>query len=139
MVLPFTEDLDHVMQSIRGLQPGGSTALIDGLRVAISQVRQANNPRRALLLISDGIDKHSRYTEREIKRPVSELDIPIYTINLFERLSGKRHSIQSRDPDILETISTLTGARSFHELNPKRISSVAEMIASEIRHEYVLS
>jgi len=138
LVLPLTGDLDQVAQSIADLTAGGNTALLDALHLAVGEIRHANNPRKALLLISDGLDNHSRYTERETKRLISELDIPIYTINLYERPSGNRYAIQRQDPGILEAISTPTGGRSFRELNPKKISSVAELIASEIRHEYVL-
>jgi Ca-activated chloride channel homolog len=138
VVLPWTADADWVRHSIGQVKSAGSTALLDALRLAVSEIRHANNPRKALLLISDGLDNHSRYTEKETTKLISELDFPIYTINLYERPSGNLYAIQRQDPRILEAISTSTGDRSFRELSPKKLSSVAELIASEIRHEYVL-
>jgi Ca-activated chloride channel family protein len=139
VVLQLTGDLNQVTQSIGDLEAGGNTALLDALHLAIREIRRANNPRKALLLISDGLDNHSRYTERETRRLISELNLPIYAINVYERPSGNRYAIQRQDTGILEAISTPTGGRSFRVLSPKKISSVAELIASEIRHEYLLA
>ena len=138
LVLPLTRDLDQVTQSVGQLQAGGNTALLDALYLAVSEIQHTNNPRKALLLISDGLDNHSRYTESETRKLISELDVPIYTINLYESPSGNRYAIQRQNPGILEAISTATGGRTFRELSPKKLSSVAKLIASEIRHEYIL-
>lgn len=138
LALPFTADLERVAASIRKLTAGGNTALLDALHMAIGEMRSANNPRRALLLISDGLDNHSRYTEREIRKRLSELNLPIYAINVYERPSGNRYAIQRQDPGILEMTAVLTGGRTFRAFSNRRISSIADLIASEIRHEYVL-
>jgi VWFA-related protein len=138
MVLPSTADLEHVTQSIRGLAAGGSTALLDALHVAVSELRRSANPRKALLIISEGLDNHSRHTEKETMRLVSEVDFPIYTINDYRPPSGNRYAIQWRDTGVLELISAPTGGRAFTVRDPKKLASVAELINSEIRHEYVL-
>jgi Ca-activated chloride channel family protein len=138
MVLPFTTDLEHVTQSIRGLAALGNRALQDALHLAVSALRRSNNPRKALLIISEGLDDHSRHTEKETKSLVSEVDFPIYTINVYRLPSGNRYTIQRRDTGILELISAPTGGRAFTLRDPKKLASVAELINSEIRHEYVL-
>jgi Ca-activated chloride channel family protein len=137
-VVPFTDHAEQITEAIRGLNAADETALLDALPVAVREMRQAHHSRKAMLLVSDGVDNHSRYTDREAKRLISELGVPVYTINLYERPGGNRYALQQPNPVILETISTLTGGRTFHELNAKRVSAVAELIASEIRHEYVL-
>ena len=72
LVLPLTGDTDLVTQAIADLRAGGNTALLDPwLHLAVSELRHANNPREALLLKSDGLDNHSRHTERETKRLLS--------------------------------------------------------------------
>jgi Ca-activated chloride channel family protein len=139
LVLPLTGDMNQITRSIGTLEAGGNTALLDAVNVAATEIRHGRNPRKALLLISDGLDNHSRYTERETKRLISELGVQIYTIDLYERPSGNRYAVQRQDTGLLETISALTGGRSFRELNARKISSVAELMASEIRHQYLLS
>lgn len=138
LVLPLTADIERVTQSIGHLQAGGTTALLDALHLAMTEIQHGNNPRRALLVISDGVDNHSRYTESETRRLIAELDVPIYTIDLYERLSGHHRSDPRPDPEILETLSILTGGRSFRAFEPKEFSKAANLIATEIRHEYVI-
>ncbi|MEA2874547.1 MAG: Ca-activated chloride channel [Hyphomicrobiales bacterium] len=116
---------------------GGNTAL-DAIRMAVGEMRRASNPRKALLLVSDGVENRSRYTARDIRRLISEVDFPVYTINVYERPRGNRYGIQRRDSGILEIISATTGGRTFAVRDPRKLMSVAELINSEIRHEYVL-
>ena len=138
VVVPFTSDTDRLTRSIDRMEAGGNTALYDAVHMAVREVQHANNPRKALLLVSDGIDNRSRHTERATKRLVSEVDFPIYTINVYEPPSGNRYAIQRRDTGVLELISAPTGGRAFAVRDPKKLTSVAELINSEIRHEYVL-
>jgi Ca-activated chloride channel family protein len=139
VTLAFTTDTDELGRRIGQMQAGGATALFDAVHLAVHEMRRASNPRRAILVISDGLDNHSRYTERDTKKLLSEVGFPIYTINVYERpRSGSRYAIQRQDPGIIEAFSLHTGGRSFRVVNPKRLTSAAETIASEIRHEYIL-
>jgi hypothetical protein len=110
---------------------GGNTAL-DAIRMAVGEMRRASNPRKALLLVSDGVDNRSRYTARDIRRLISEVDFPVYTINVYERPRGNRYGIQRRDSGILEIISATTGGRTFAVRDPRKLMSVAELINSEM-------
>ena len=75
--------------------------------MAVGEMRLARNPRRALLVISDGIDNHSRHTERELTRRLPELDLPIFAIDVHGRPSGNRFAIQRQNLEVLQTFSTL--------------------------------
>jgi Ca-activated chloride channel family protein len=140
VVLPFTSDTDRLDQAIDQIEAGGSTALFDSVYLAVNEMRRAYYPRKALLIVSDGMNNHSRYTARETRRLVSEVDFPTYTINLWQpQPDGNRYAIQRRqDPGVLETFSTPTGGRDFpvHLLN--KLASTIELISFEIRYEYVL-
>jgi Ca-activated chloride channel homolog len=98
VVLPFTTDANQLLQSIAHIAAGGSTALFDAVHLAVQEMRYASNPRKALVIVSDGMDNHSRHHERETKRLVSEIDFPIYAINLWQPQHGNRYAIQRRDP-----------------------------------------
>ncbi len=65
-------------------QSKGKTALLDGVYLALHEMKKAKNPRKALLMISDGGDNNSRYTEGEIKNLVKEADVQIYAIGIYE-------------------------------------------------------
>ena len=58
--------------------------MLDGVYMAMNQMKKARNPRKAILIISDGGDNSSRYTESEVKNAVREADVQIYAIGIFE-------------------------------------------------------
>jgi Ca-activated chloride channel family protein len=121
------------------MEAGGSTPLFDAVHLTVNEMRHASYPRKALLIVSDGIDNHSRYTLRETTRLISEIDFPIYTITFWERQrDGNRYAIQRPAPAVLETISTPTGGRDYSVLDLKKLASTTELISLAIRHEYVL-
>jgi Ca-activated chloride channel family protein len=137
--LSFTPDTDQLLEAIGRLQISGSTDLFDAVYTAVNEMRYAAYPRKALLIVSDGMNNHSRHTERETKRLVSEVDFPIYTIDLWRpQRDGNRWAIQRRDRGVLESLSAPTGGRNYDIRNPKRLAPITELISLEIRHQYVL-
>lgn len=138
VLLPFTRATDELLRSFDQLHAGGSTALFDAVHLAVRQMHSAGYPRKALLIISDGMDNHSRFTERETKRAVSEVDFPIYTINVWEPPQGNRYAVQRRDTGVLEMLSDRTGGRHYSVRDPKKLALVSQLISLEIRHNYVL-
>ena len=78
--------------------PDGHTALLDAIYLAIARMRSARYQRRALLIISDGADNHSRYGLKEVRRLVEEASVDVYAIGIFdsmffrsfEEMMGKR-------------------------------------------------
>jgi Ca-activated chloride channel family protein len=139
VALSFTSDTDRLFQAIDQIQAGGSTALFDAVQLAVNEMQHAHYPRRALLIVSDGVNNHSRYTERETRRLVSEVDVPIYTINVWKpQLDGNRYTIQRQAPSVLETFSTPTGGRDFPVQDLKKLASTTAIISLEIRYQYVL-
>jgi Ca-activated chloride channel family protein len=139
IVLPFTFDTDQVLESIGQIEAGGAKALFDAVHLAVNEMRRANLPRKALLIVSDGMNNNSMYTQWETSRLVSEVDFPIYTVNLWQRQQDRnRYAIQRRDPGVLETISTPTGGRDYSVRDLKKLASTTELISLEIRHEYIL-
>ena len=88
--MPFTTNLEEIQNRLTFTQSKGRTALLDGVYLALHQMKKAHNPRKALLIISDGGDNSSRYTESEIKNLVREADVQIYAIGIFEPASVAR-------------------------------------------------
>ena len=79
-VSDFTNSVDEIQNKLVFAVPRHRTALLDAIYMGISKMRQAKYPKKALLIISDGGDNHSRYTEGEIKSLVKEADVMIYAI-----------------------------------------------------------
>jgi len=72
LVTGFTHDADQILADIAGTQPNGWTSLNDAIVRAAQQMKGAHNPRKALVVLTDGEDNNSRYTDKEVRRLVRE-------------------------------------------------------------------
>jgi Ca-activated chloride channel family protein len=117
----------------------GSTALLDAIYLGLSQMKGARNGKRALLIISDGGDNHSRYTEKDIKRLVREADTQLYSIGIFDPSEYRSRTPEELNgPTLLNEITELTGGRAFAADNINDLPDIAAKIGAELRNQYVL-
>jgi Ca-activated chloride channel homolog len=132
----FTQSIDDLQGKLVFTVPKGRTALLDAIYLGLSKMRQAKYPKKSLLIISDGGDNHSRYTEGEIKSLVKEADVMTYSIGIYD------HYFQTEEerlgPQLLGDISELSGGRAFTIDNPNDLADVATKIGIELRNQYVL-
>jgi VWFA-related protein len=139
LVAPFTTNTDEVQNKLTFTQSKGRTALLDGIYMAMSQMRKAHNPRKAILIISDGGDNSSRYTESEIKNAVREADVQVYAIGIFEPIASRgRTAEELAGPGLLSELAEQTGGRHFPVENLSELPDVAAKIGIELRNQYVL-
>ena len=132
----FTKSVEDVQGRLVYTIPKGTTALLDAIYLGISKMKDAHNPKKALLIISDGGDNHSRYTENEIKSMVKEADVQIYAIGIFSASPSQPEEIAG--PALLGEITNVTGGRLFTISNPNDLTDVATKIGIELRNQYVL-
>ncbi len=79
---PLTSNFAELQNALFFTNPNGSTALLDGVYLGLAHIRKAHNPRRALIVVSDGGDNNSRYTLGELKKIALESDTEIFSIGL---------------------------------------------------------
>ncbi len=132
----FTQSVEDIQGRLVYTVPKGRTALLDAIYLGVSKMRQAKYPKRALLIISDGGDNHSRYTEGEIKNLVKEADVLIYAIGIYDHFFPTEE--ERLGPQLLSDVTELTGGRSFTIDNPNDLADVATKIGIELRNQYVL-
>ena len=107
--------------------------------LAMHEMRKAHNPRKALLIISDGGDNSSRYTETEIKNAVREADVQIFGIGIFESMGGRsRTPEEAAGPSLLNELAEQTGGREYAVDNIAELPDIAAKIGVELRNEYIL-
>jgi len=119
----------------------GRTALLDGIYLGIQQLRKSTKPRKALLILSDGGDNCSRYTQAEVRNLVKESDIMIYAMGVFEG-PGVVHVLpeeEANGPDLLGEITEQTGGRLFSVENYNELADVASKISLELRNQYLIA
>ena len=101
--------------------------------------KKAKNPRKALLVISDGGDNNSRYTEGEIKNLVKEADTQIYAIGIYESVTTRgRTAEELAGPGLLTDIAEQTGGRQYAVENLNELPDIASKIGVELRNQYIL-
>lgn len=138
LLCTFTSDIDQVDDSVNELRAHGRTALLDAVYLGLDQMRQARYTRKALLIISDGGDNHSRYTEREVLKVVREADVQIYAIGIFSPAGERGTAEEQEGPAMLNDITDATGGRTFAISDVDELPDVATKIGIELRNEYVL-
>jgi VWFA-related protein len=139
LAVSFTTSTEEVLNRLTFTQAKGRTALLDGVYMAMNQMKKARNGRKAILLISDGGDNSSRYTESEVKNAVKEGDVQIYGIGIFEPAGGRgRTPEEASGPSLLHEIAEQTGGKSFNIDNPNELPDVAAKIGIELRNQYLL-
>jgi Ca-activated chloride channel family protein len=139
LAVKFTTNLEEIQNRLTFTQSKGKTALLDGVYLALHHMKKAKNARMALLIISDGGDNNSRYTESEIKKLVQEADVQIYAIGIFEGASTRgRTAEELAGPSLLTEIAEQTGGRHFPVENVNELPDIAAKIGIELRNQYVI-
>jgi VWFA-related protein len=139
LAVPFTTDTGKVQNTLTFTQSKGRTALLDSVYLAMHEMKKAHNPRKALLIISDGGDNSSRYTETEIKNAVREADVQIFAIGIFEGMGARgRTPEEAAGPGLLNELAEQTGGREYPVENVAELPDIAAKIGVELRNEYIL-
>src|SRR5258706_2121115 len=137
----FTSDTSAIQNSIQLAPLGGSTGLVDTIYLALNKMRKAQNPRRALVIVSDGMDNHSRYSKQDLIRLAEETDVQIYTIAVdHEPHEGKglQQLEQRRGLNYLEELADRTGGVHLVIQSPQEASGAAARMGAAIRSQYVI-
>jgi len=132
----FTQSVEDIQGKLVYTVPKGRTALLDAIYLGVSKMRQAKYTKKAMLVISDGGDNHSRYTEGEIKSLVKEADVLMYAVGIYDHYFPTEE--ERLGPELLTELTELTGGRTFTIDNPNDLADVATKIGIELRNQYVL-
>lgn len=136
VIVDYTSDVDDIEARMVMLKPENRTALIDATYLGMMKLRDAKYERKALLIISDGGDNRSRYTEGELRRAVRESDVQIYSIGIFDQYAPTQE--EQLGPILLSDICEMTGGRMFRVGDIADLSDIATRISAELRNEYVI-
>jgi Ca-activated chloride channel family protein len=136
----FTAHIEEIQNALKNVQPGGLTAMLDGINAGLHEMKKAKNPRKAIVIVSDGGDNHSKYTSAEIESLVRAADVQVYAMGVFEpALPFGLTPEEISGPRLLSEIATQTGGRAFSAALNSDLPSVASRIALELRNQYVLA
>lgn len=139
LTVPMTHSTEEIQNRLAFTNAKGRTALLDGVYMAMSQMKKSKNPRKAILILSDGGDNSSRYTESEIRNLVRESDVQIYAIGIFEPAGSRgRTAEELSGPGMLNEMAEQTGGRHFPVENLNDLPDIAAKIGVELRSQYII-
>jgi Ca-activated chloride channel family protein len=136
LITDFTSNVDNIESRLLTVKPGHRTALLDAIYFGLNKMKQAKNERKALLVVSDGGDNRSRYTESEVRSVVRESDVQIYSIGIFDQYAPTRE--EQLGPILLHDVSEETGGQLFRVDDLADMADIATKISAELRNQYVL-
>ena len=139
LLTPFTSDSDEVYRKIAHTKAFGRTSLIDAIHLALIQMKNARNSRKAIVILSDGGDNRSRLTRGQIKGALLESDVQLYAMGIFDGGDLLKHSREEQNgPQLLDELAEHSGGRVYTIDNIGDLESISSRLGNALRSEYVL-
>ena len=136
---PFTSDINDLESRMLFTSAKGRAALLDAIYLGLSELKGARNTKRALLIISDGGDNHSRYSETEIRNFLKEANCQFSpSASSTCTIWGGRSRKGTGRRCCTNYLSEMSGGQGFSVGNLNELPDIATKISMELRNQYVL-
>jgi uncharacterized protein YegL len=129
LILPFTQDRAAVEAAIQSLTAGGGTALYQATAESIRLAAGTESSRRAVVLLSDGVDNGSLLTRPEALAPAETLGVPVFAIGLGADI----------DREYLQELAQVSGGRAAETPSPDGLAQLYQEAAEALRGQYILT
>src|SRR5580693_3398638 len=130
LIEDFTSSVEQIQARLATVHAAHRTALLDAIYFGLAKMKDAHHERKALLVVSDGGDNRSRYTEGEVRAQVREADVEIYSIGIFDPYAPTPE--ERTGPQLLDDLSNETGGRLFRVDSIDDMGDIAEKISTEL-------
>jgi Ca-activated chloride channel family protein len=149
LVQDFTSDKRELEEALGELFTSGGTALLDAIIATADYAQEKANARdgqrrrRALIVISDGLDKNSSVKEKEVLEALKEDEVQVYLVGFIDEddegksLFGKSSSKKAKE--LLNRLAEDSGGRAFFPKELSEMKSIAAQIAKDLRTQYIVS
>jgi VWFA-related protein len=129
----FSDDLQTLKAALYMGRAVGKTAMYDAVIFGIRHLNKGTQPKKTLIVVSDGGDNTSKASQAEMMRLIKASEVTIYCVGLFT------DDDEDRNPDILRKMSKLSGGEYFNPQVLDQVIPVFQKIAKDIRHRYTIS
>jgi len=146
-LVPFTTDRDRILRAMGEIQPFGSTALHDALDHAARDLATWGEGRRAVVVVTDGVDTSSQLRPDDALARSQALDVPIYAVSVISPVDDpesdlftgrERPAAATAGTEVLEKYARLSGGASFIVSDLGGLQRAAATILGELKHQYRL-
>jgi len=140
----FTGDINDVIDTLNGLVASRQTAMLDALYLAADYAnKEGKNRRKAVLVVTDGLDNDSYYKFGEVVNHLREIDVQVYLIGFINDLdkdSGLfKKSPKEKAEGLLNKLAEETGGKAFFPKELSEVHTIAQQISTDLRTQYSLS
>ena len=132
---PLTTDFQELQNALLFVRSGGATALVDGVYMGLQHIRKSHNPRKALVIVSDGGENNSRYTLRELEAMALESDTQIFAMGLYDHPQSEE---EAEGPALLTELCLRTGGINFVVPDPAAAHTAMAEIGVALHNQYLL-
>src|SRR5215471_2878800 len=129
----FTGDEKALEKALSGMKPYGQTALYDALLLGIDEMDQAKYPKKAILLITDGLDNVSKHTLDEVLERLKHSQVAVYPVGLLSASEGEK-----AEQDLIK-IADASGGKAYFPENPDEARAMMERVARDLREQYTIA
>src|SRR5262249_1171321 len=137
LLADFTTSGGELMNRLLPSVSKGRTSLLDGIYFGLGHMKLARNQRKALIVLSDGGDNHSRYSRSETMHLMRESGVEIYAIGLFEpRPTRERPAATLQGPMLMRELAEETGGRHYPVQKIQDLPHAVEDIGFALRRQY---
>ena len=133
----FTTHSDEIENGLLNVRSKGRTSLLDAIRMGLKRMHDARYARKALLILSDGGDNHSRNTVRSVKSAIKESDVAVYSVGIFDHYVSTMEEMMG--PELLRSLSEMTGGTAYTLSQLNEMPGLTRMISTQLRHQYMLA
>jgi Ca-activated chloride channel family protein len=144
-VAPFTVDTRALQGALGEVDPFGATSLHDAIADAAKRAADRSGRRRAVVVITDGIDTASGLTPGEVSGIASAIDVPVYIMATVLPIDhvGRDGALPRQDePSVdgtIDDLATWTGGAMFYVSTPSDTSNASRQVLDELRTQYVIA
>jgi Ca-activated chloride channel homolog len=131
----FTSDFGEIQNALLFSQPKGNTSLLDAVFLGLETMKKAKNPRKALIVVSDGGDNNSRYSLRELTEIAAEADVQIYPMCLFDR---PKTSEEEQGPDLLAKLAFSSGGLTRIVRSAEEMRGAMGQLGVALHNQYLI-
>lgn len=140
--VPFTSDRDRIHRALGHVNPWGLTSLYDAIADTAKRLADRPAPRRAVIVISDGIDTSSALTSQEVSALASAIDVPVYVVAVVSPLDHAGEAataLPDRPGGHLSDLAHWTGGNLVYVTAPEQASGVTRELIATMRQQYFLA
>lgn len=141
----FTNVASVVTDALPRLHAFGTTALYDAIASTAQRLETRPNKRRAVLVVTDGLDTASTKTARDVSGIASAIDVPVYVVVVMSPLNHPDRGgpqLRANGDDVTTNLANLaywTGGDMLIASTPAETSQAARQMVVDLRHQYLLA